>query len=237
MSVLQQNEKKILASLNHYSFFGAFAQQNPKSYLSINRLLNARNFDTIIELGTHDGGLSALLAFYCFLSKNKSYCENSSEPSLYKNSTHHKSPKQFYTFDIVKRDLSMINLIDGLGGTFLQLDTLHNKANIASIGELIKRGGSTLLICDGGDKKAELDLYGGFLKTGDVVMAHDWAKDKEAHQRNKDSGTWSGWEIRWENGVAEDEQFGIKDICEKHKIMQIFSEEFDDCAWFCGVKT
>jgi hypothetical protein len=46
---------------------------------------------------------------------------------------------------------------------------------IQEIQSLINTNGKTLILCDGGDKIKEFNLYSTFLKTGDVIMCHDYA--------------------------------------------------------------
>lgn len=211
----------------HASFFGCYAQQNPKAFLSLNRLLNAEKFDTIIELGTHDGGLSSLFALYCFGSRHPATAQDANEPSLYKNSQHHKSPKQFHTFDISLRDIPRLQLLQALGTNFQQIDTLNDQNNIQYIGNIIKNGGRVLLLCDGGDKKKEFELYAPFLKQNDIIMGHDWAKDDKAFADIQTRGIWYGCEIKWKD---------IEGTCKQNNIAQIYSDEFDDVVWFCGIK-
>lgn len=226
MSLLKDNEQAAI-NMSHFSFFGAYMQQTPNAVLSLNRLLNSYNFDTIIELGTHDGGLSTLFAIYCYGSQHKAYAGHDGEPSLYKNNSHNKSPKQFHTFDIFQRDIPRIEMLKMLGTNFRQIDFLTDQANINYIGGLIKNGGSTLVLCDGGNKPKEFELFSPFLKKGDIIMAHDWAYDKEAFAKIKERGIWMGQETEWSQ---------IKDSCEKYDIMQVCQDEFDDVVWFCGIK-
>lgn len=227
MNNLLKDIEQQAISASHWSFFGSWMQQTPQAVLSLNRLLNARNFDTIIELGTHDGGLSTLFALYCYGSIHKAYASHLNEPSLYKNNHHNKHPKKFYTYDWVCRDVPRTDFLKSLGTTFEQLDFLENQTNIDKIGQVIRNGGSTLLLCDGGNKVRELELFSPFLKTGDIVMAHDWAHDEQAKADKITRGIWTGFETEWAT---------IKDICEKNGIKQILQQEFDDVVWFCGVK-
>ena len=216
--------------------FGVLAQQNPMAILSINRLLNIHNFTNIIEFGTHAGGLSILLSLYCLQSNILAKCDNSNEPTLYINNTHHKQPKHFFTFDNVIRDSSIISLIKQMGSTFEQLDLLNDESAIKYIKFMIGSVGRTLVFCDNGNKLKELEIYSESLKSGDIIMAHDWAKDSEMFEYNKKNGIWHGWEVRWEDGEGKENKFGIREICEKNNIEQVYSEEFDKCAWFCGRK-
>lgn len=236
MNELRQIETAQIGNA-YWPFFGAFCQQNPNAFLSLNRLLNAHNFDTIIEIGTHTAGLSMFFALYALQSCNPSQSDNPNEPTLFVNNSQHRIPKKFYTFDNIVRDKTAIRIVKHLGGIFEQRDALFDQNSIEYIKGLIKNGGSVLLLCDGGNKKKELELYGSALKTGDFVMLHDWAYDNAAFELNKRAGVWFSHETMWEDGVEEDRKFGIKDLCEKYNIQPIYREEFDKVAWVCGVKT
>jgi hypothetical protein len=226
MSTLKEFEQNAI-KMSHWSFFGCYMQQTPNAVLSLNRLLNAYNFDTIIELGTHDGGLSSLFALYCYGSQNMAYSNVPNEPSLYKNNTHNKKPKKFYTFDYVSRDIPRINFLKSIGTEFKEIDFLNNEENIKYIQDIIKNGGATLVLCDGGNKPKEFSLFSPSLKQGDVIMAHDWAFDKNAFSEIQKRGIWYGLETEWEQ---------IKESCFKNNIKQICADEFDDSVWFCGLK-
>jgi len=42
-----------------------------------------------------------------------------------------------------------------------------------------------LLLCDDGDKIAEVNTFAKYLKTGDIIMAHDYADDLESFEKFK----------------------------------------------------
>lgn len=237
MNQLLEHERTQI-KMGHLSYWGSFAQQRPSAFLSFNRLLNAHNFDTIIEIGSHDFGISTMFALYCYLSRRPAICDNPNEPVLYKNRTHHRSPKSFYTYDIVVRDQTAAAVIEELGGVFEQRDTLTDQTSIDHIKSIVSNpaSGTVLFLCDGGNKKREMELYSPALKSGDFIMCHDWAYDQEAFEKNKREGIWGSWETRWCDGVGPDQQFGIKDICEKNGVVQVYEEEFDTAVWFCGRK-
>jgi hypothetical protein len=238
MNHLQQVEQNLIRG-GHVPFWGSFGQQNPAAFLSINRLLNAHSFDTIVELGSHDFGTSTMFALYCYLSRRPAVCDNPNEPVLYKNRTHHRKPKHFYTFDNVIRDQAAASVMQHLGAGFYKADTLTDQVTIDAIRGLLSNpeSGTVLLLCDGGNKKLEVELYGGSLKKGDFIMAHDWAYDAEAFERNKREGVWFSHETKWADTEGEGQQFGLKDSCEKYGIEPIYADEFDRVAWFAGRKS
>ena len=219
MNELKNFEQRQTDNL-YWCFFGGWCQQNPQAVLSINRLLNFYNFNTIIELGTHTGGLSILLALHC----------------LQYNLKNSADPKTLHTFDNQIRDQDAIKILVHLAAKFERRDILHSQPDIDYVRNLIASSAPTLLLCDNGDKKKEFELYAPSLKRGDIVMLHDWAFDESARRRNVNDKIWTAWETRWENGEKDTEQFGIKEICEKNNIEQIHAEEFDSCVWFCGIK-
>lgn len=102
--------------------------------------------DTVIEIGTAHGGLTMIL--YDSLGK--------------------KSKTTIHTFDLNR-------------GKFLEDRITRHAVDVLSpegqkqIGDLILAGGKVLLLCDGGNKIAEFNTFAPKLKSGDIIMAHDYA--------------------------------------------------------------
>ena len=211
----------------HWSFFGSFMQQTPMAVLALNKLINAHNFDTIIEFGTHDAGLSLLFSIYCFGSKIPATSDNLNEPILYKNDTISKSPKRFYTFDITVRDKNWSSFCKNLGAEIVIGDILTNQKLIDEIGALITNSGKVLILGDNGNKVKEFEIYSKYLKPGDFFMLHDWSYDQSTFEENKKNNIWFSMETNFEL---------IKDIMNANNIVQVYSNIFDKTAWFCGVK-
>ncbi len=67
-------------------------------------------------------------------------------------------------------------------------------ANFEYILKLIKRQ-RVLVLCDGGNKPLEFQTIAPHLKTGDVIMAHDYFANKEEFAKSKESGGWAWWEF------------------------------------------
>jgi predicted O-methyltransferase YrrM len=127
----------------------------------------------IIEIGTCYGGFSLWL--------------------------HDKFNLPVYTFDIVdygdataqyikKREFAKFPIV------FYLLDCFSQEAT-NKIKELIKKG-RTLIVCDGGNKAKEFNLYNKMLKTNDIIIAHDYAPDSEYFHKHIKDVYWNYLEVQ-----------------------------------------
>ena len=222
MNELEKNRENILKNM-HSSFFGCFAQQRPEAFLAINDLLNFYNFTNIIEIGTHDCGLSIPLALYCLNSKVPVEAEKQTEPTLYKINSHHKQPKQFYTMDIEVRDIHSIELIKQMGAQFFKVDCFEKEEEI---GKLIQSNGRSLILCDGGDKPKEVNVFSKYLKKGDIIMGHDFFYGKEEDEKYLNE-VWYGKELCFED---------VEETFRKEDVSIVHRETFDPVVWMCAIK-
>lgn len=215
MNELKDLEQKTVDT-GHWRFFGTLMQQTPKAVDSINRLLYYYNdFANIIEIGSSYNGLSVFLALYCNLSPKTPHTpRNPNKP-------------QFYSFDIEVRNFDGVVFLRQMGANFILGDTLNDQNVIAGIRQLIGAPGRTLLICDGGDKIKEFELYAPFLKQGDYVLVHDYAKDTAEAAKKKAAGIW---------GFHESNLAALQPTISSANVQEVFEEEFYDAAFFCGRK-
>jgi hydroxymethylpyrimidine pyrophosphatase-like HAD family hydrolase len=56
--------------------------------------------------------------------------------------------------------------------------------------ELIQSEGRTLVVCDGGDKPKEFNTFSKYLKSGDVIMAHDYCESQTEWKEKTDYWQW-----------------------------------------------
>ena len=54
----------------------------------------------------------------------------------------------------------------------------------------IKNSKNCLVLCDGGNKIDEFNLFSNHLKTNDVIMAHDFALNKDVFDKNIKGKVW-----------------------------------------------
>jgi tRNA A58 N-methylase Trm61 len=81
-----------------------------------------------------------------------------------------------------------------------------------------------IVICDGGNKKAEFNCIASSLKQGDVIMLHDYSTDKESFER---LNVWNWLESQYSE---------IQPFCEKYNLQPFMHEEFLKVAWGCFIK-
>ena len=91
----------------------------------------------------------------------------------------------------------------------------------------IGREGTTLVLCDGGSKVNEFIILSKYLKSGDIIMAHDYVDTKEDFLENYRDKIWNWREIGEED---------IKETCEKYNLKSFMKETFDKVVWVCKIK-
>jgi len=83
-------------------------------------------------------------------------------------------------FDIYSFDIQGGN-IEVSGVTYYKIDIFKYEKDIVDIFKLNK----ILLLCDDGDKIKEIGTFAKYLNLGDVIMAHDYADDRESFAKFK----------------------------------------------------
>jgi len=109
-------------------------------------------FDKIIEVGYYKGGLTQYFA---------EFSSDDCKVVAYDINDKYRSDENF-TFN---------NKI-----SFEEVDCFSNQG-FEKIKNEINHPGKVLLFCDGGDKDREFNLFSPFLKSGDVIMVHDYHDD------------------------------------------------------------
>lgn len=114
------------------------------------RIINDLDVEMFIELGCHVGGLASILLPLQNIRK--------------------------FSYWGVEKDASIIHDHVLSSGKIIIGDILHPDT-IASITRTYSK---TLIYCDGGNKIEEMKFYHEFLKSGDIIMCHDF---------------WHGWDV------------------------------------------
>ena len=122
-------------------------KQSDSAFSAFDKFFNEQKFDIVIELGSGAGGFSLYLA--------------------------EKFGKKFYTFDMINKldkYSDVKNRLLKLGAHFY----FENVFKSNTLNSIFNMDGRVLLLCDNGDKLEELITFSPKLKSGDVIMAHDY---------------------------------------------------------------
>lgn len=158
-----------------------------------------KEFDTIIEIGTYNGGLTSWL----YDNKNTNSMVVSYDINGEINHT--------------KR-----NDID------FRVEDCFDEKSFNDIISYIQRNGKTLVVCDGGDKPKEFNTFSEYLKSGDVIIAHDYKVNDEHWKLITDY-----WQWPYEADTTYD---SIKDAVEKNGLEPYRNEEFNFYLWTSYIK-
>jgi hypothetical protein len=91
----------------------------------------------------------------------------------------------------------------------------------------IQEQGTTLILCDGGNKSAEFNLFAELIKKEDIIMAHDYAPNKEYFEQHMRDKIWNWHEIQ---------DSDIQESCQKYQLTPYMQNEFLSVAWGCFIK-
>jgi 23S rRNA U2552 (ribose-2'-O)-methylase RlmE/FtsJ len=156
-------------------------------------------FSTIIEIGFHRGALSL------WLYKNKN----------------DKTKLVCYDITLEFKEVNNDNI------DFRQGDCFDENI-INEIKMLIESQGKTLVLCDGGYKEKEFNLFSTFLKIGDVIMLHDYAHSDEDYERIK---VQTGWKTH-----AESKFENIQSAITSNNLQSYYYDKFKEVLWGSFIK-
>lgn len=89
---------------------------------------------------------------------------------------------------------------------------------------LIRKPGTTLLLCDGGNKVREFNRFAHLLKSGDVIAAHDYSPSRKEFVDVTRPLVWDHCEIT-DNKISET----IKECC----LAPFCHESMQEALWGC----
>jgi hypothetical protein len=96
-----------------------------------------------------------------------------------------------------------------------------------SVENYISRNGQVLVLCDGGNKIKEFEVFSRIVKTGDIIMAHDYSYDENLYQAYIKNHVWRWCDIQY------------KDIAlsvSANNLEPYMTEEFQQAVWTCWKK-
>lgn len=185
-----------------YDLMGLRMQQHPDALNVLTTFLkmvekNGRP-KRIMEIGTGSGGLAVMLAVYC-----------------------HLESIPFHTIDI---EQSRTHEILYKLGADVSVADIWQDPSFTRWKYLAGKPGRTILFCDGGNKKQEVISFSRVMKTGDFILAHDYASS------HSDPGP-----LEWSHREIIDshvEGCPIVALWKKYPTDQLF-QELRRVAWGC----
>ena len=167
-------------------------------------LLIEERFDSIIEIGTSLAGLTYILDDIHYEERLK---------------------KNIHTFDNAYRDY-VEKYLKEREIPFHVMDEFTDEFH-EFILNLINNGGKTLLLCDGGSKQYEFNKYAKHIKSGDFIMAHDYAHDELIFETKIKDKVWNWFEIQYKD---------IEQAINENNLKPYEKINFDQAAWGCFYK-
>jgi len=166
---------------------------------------------TIVEIGTGSGGTS--LALHDLLHSLDQH------PAFISYETHPRN-----SLDLLRDAGIVLKSTNIFTDDYQQLRPEH----LEEIKSDIQRTGTTVLMCDGGNKINEVNLLAGFLKPGDFIMAHDYGITREYFDADiRRHNIWHWCEITFADvNVALHNNFCVP----------YMQDEFQSVVWLCQRK-
>lgn len=161
-------------------------------------LITIKNLGQIIEFGTYAGGFSVFIHLACKARGSK-----------------------FVTYDVKEEYLEQQELFNQLHIDY-RLQSVFNVE--LDIKDLIQGPGTTVLICDNGNKVREFNTFAKYLKVGDFIMAHDYSPDREYFKNEMRGIWWSSNEIIYEQ---------IQQTVTDEGLVPYMADEWQKAAWGC----
>ena len=87
--------------------------------------------------------------------------------------------------------------------------------------------GTTIVMCDGGNKVKEFNQFSKFLKPGDIIMCHDYCDTLENFEEKIFEKIWLWREIS---------DIDIQESINDYKLVPYDKEKFDSIVWGCFIK-
>jgi len=203
-----------------YSFFGFVMQQKKGILDQFSEFLIQERPQRIIEIGMGYGGLSIGLALYSYL--------NNIDYTTYDIELRH---------GIAERSKEVIEL---LGKKLIIADIFELEDEMARLYQI---DGKVLTLCDGGNKIKELDIFSKYIKSNDIIMAHDYhaiyfPPPVEFVNNQPVFAKWPNVDYipdySWP--FCEVYDSAIQHIIDREKLEKVYAKLFEEYNWVCLMK-
>jgi len=186
-------------------------QQNPLAFEAFYKLLLKLKPKRIIEIGTAMGGLTRYLNYMC------------NELNLKTSIISYEVNENPDYIDMRKEGIDI-----RLENIFNSNHNDYNELINTEILDIIQSDGTSLVLCDGGNKVEEFNIFSQYIKPGDVIMAHDYAESREVFNAKIKETYWNWHEIS---------DIDIQDAVESNKLVPFMQDIFTNAVWVSKQKT
>lgn len=196
-----------------HSYNGTTVLQHEDAHIYFKKLFEDIKPSQVLEIGTSYGGLTLLirdlldvvgltncdLRSYDVIETNRYYLQSAIDQGA-------------------KIDLRIKNVFNHIYD-----DLIEEK----EISDYIQQPGPSIVLCDGGSKKNEHNIICKYMKSGDVIMAHDYSPTQEYFEKYINGKVWNWHEIQ---------DSDIEEYCVKYNLIPHMQEDFQKVVWSCKIK-
>jgi hypothetical protein len=94
--------------------------------------------------------------------------------------------------------------------------------------DFIRLDGTTIVLCDGGDKIREFNILSDYLKRGDFILGHDYAVNRDTFEESVNKKIWNWHELS---------ESDIKNACDRNLLEDYNRTTFESVVWICKIKS
>ena len=100
-------------------------------------------------------------------------------------------------------------------------------SDIEYLTTLINSYGTTIVLCDGGNKVKEFQTFAPLIKQYDFIMGHDYAKDLNFFNTHINQKIWNWFELSGED---------VQDAIIDNNLQYFMNDDFSKIVWLCTQK-
>ena len=197
-----------------FVYKGLSMLQNKNVANVFKQLLLEKQPKRIIEIGTEYGGLTLLLQDLIIELGLENTIIRSYDIKIPKFLVEH--PEITDIIQIVTKNIFNSNPFE--------LKT----ESIDELKSFMQEPGTNIILCDGGNKIGEFNTISNIIGEGDIIMAHDYAKNDLIFKEKLLNKIWNWKEI---------EESDIIESINRNNLTPYMDEEFTNVAWVCKIKS
>lgn len=196
-----------------YAYGNLFVAQSPNVERVFYDLFSIVKPERVLEIGSMHGGLTLMISDILRALNLKNTIIR----------TYDINEQKFLKPLVGDRNIEIItkNLFTKNYSDFKDIDSKNEVLNF------VRDNGTTIVLCDGGCKKCEFNIIAPLLKVNDIIMAHDYAPNKDYFDNYIKNKIWNWIEIQ---------DSDIIDTAITNNLQPYFQDMIQQAAWLCRIK-